>query len=98
MDRNIEVYDKKCIACGDCFNVCPTGAIELDGPNPIKLRIIVFIVENVLNNVNLMQLAHMMIISIVKTRIYIMQGLIYIIKDWVTFHFQMKMSGMCNLC
>lgn len=39
MDRNIEVYENKCIACGDCFNVCPTGAIELDGPNPIKINI-----------------------------------------------------------
>ena len=38
MDRNIEVYKNKCIACGDCFNVCPVGAIELDGPNPIKIN------------------------------------------------------------
>ena len=38
MDRNIEVYEKKCVACGDCFNVCPVGAIELDGPNPIKIN------------------------------------------------------------
>ena len=37
MDRNIEVYDKKCIACGECFNVCPVNAIELNGPNPIKI-------------------------------------------------------------
>ena len=28
MDRNIEVYDKKCIACGECYNVCPVNAIE----------------------------------------------------------------------
>ena len=38
MDRNIEVYENKCIACGDCFNVCPVGAIELNGPNPIKIK------------------------------------------------------------
>lgn len=38
MDRNIEVYENKCIACGDCFNVCPVGAIELNGPNPIKIN------------------------------------------------------------
>ena len=38
MDRNIEVYSKKCIACGDCFNVCPVGAIELNGPNPITIN------------------------------------------------------------
>lgn len=37
MDRNIEVYDKKCIACGDCYNVCPTGAIIQNGPNPIRI-------------------------------------------------------------
>lgn len=37
MDRNIEVYDKKCIACGECYNVCPVGAIELNGPNPITI-------------------------------------------------------------
>lgn len=38
MDRNIEVYENKCIACGDCFNVCPVGAIELNGPNPIQIK------------------------------------------------------------
>ena len=38
MDRNIEVYNKKCIACGECYNVCPTGAIELNGPNPISIN------------------------------------------------------------
>ena len=38
MDRNIEVYNNKCIACGDCYNVCPAGAIELNGPNPIKIN------------------------------------------------------------
>jgi energy-converting hydrogenase A subunit Q len=38
MDRNIEVYDKKCIACGECYNVCPVNAIEVDGPNPIKIN------------------------------------------------------------
>lgn len=38
MDRNIEVYESKCVACGDCFNVCPVEAIELDGPNPIKIN------------------------------------------------------------
>lgn len=38
MDRNIEVYENKCIACGDCFNVCPVEAIELNGPNPIKIN------------------------------------------------------------
>lgn len=38
MDRNIEVYENKCIACGDCFNVCPVGAIELNGPDPIKIN------------------------------------------------------------
>jgi energy-converting hydrogenase A subunit Q len=38
MDRNIEVYENKCVACGDCFNVCPVGAIELNGPNPIKIN------------------------------------------------------------
>lgn len=38
MDRNIEVYDKKCISCGECYNVCPVDAIDLDGPNPIKIN------------------------------------------------------------
>ena len=38
MDRNIEFYDKKCVACGECFNVCPVGAIVQDGPNPIKIN------------------------------------------------------------
>ena len=38
MDRNIEVYEKKCVACGECYNVCPVGAIEVDGPNPIKIN------------------------------------------------------------
>lgn len=38
MDRNIEVYGNKCIACGDCYNVCPTNAIEVNGPNPIKIN------------------------------------------------------------
>ena len=37
MDRNIEVYTNKCIACGDCYNVCPVGAINLNGPNPITI-------------------------------------------------------------
>lgn len=37
MDRNIEVYDNKCIACGECFNVCPVGAIKVNGPNPISI-------------------------------------------------------------
>ena len=38
MDRNIEVYNKKCIACGECYNVCPADAIELNGPNPISIN------------------------------------------------------------
>ncbi len=38
MDRNIEVYDKKCIACGECYNVCPVNAIETNGPNPITIN------------------------------------------------------------
>ena len=38
MDRNIEVYEKKCIACGECYNVCPVNAIEQNGPNPIKIN------------------------------------------------------------
>ena len=38
MDRNIEVYDKKCIACGECYNVCPVDAIELNGPDPITIN------------------------------------------------------------
>lgn len=38
MDRNIEVYDKKCISCGECYNVCPVNAIELNGPDPIKIN------------------------------------------------------------
>ena len=38
MDRNIEVYENKCVGCGDCFNVCPVEAIELNGPNPIKIN------------------------------------------------------------
>lgn len=38
MDRNIEVYSKKCIACGECYNVCPVDAIELNGPNPISIN------------------------------------------------------------
>ena len=38
MDRNIEVYENKCISCGDCLNVCPVSAIELNGPNPIKIN------------------------------------------------------------
>ena len=38
MDRNIEVYTKKCIACGECYNVCPVDAIELNGPNPISIN------------------------------------------------------------
>lgn len=37
MDRNIKIYNNKCIACGDCYNVCPVGAIELNGPNPISI-------------------------------------------------------------
>ena len=37
MDRNIGVYTNKCIACGDCYNVCPVGAINLNGPNPITI-------------------------------------------------------------
>ena len=38
MDRNIEVYPKKCMACGECYNVCPVGAIELNGPQPIVIN------------------------------------------------------------
>ena len=38
MDRNIEVYENKCIACGECLNVCPVGAIESNGPNPIRIK------------------------------------------------------------
>ena len=38
MDRNIEVYENKCIACGECVNVCPVDAIELNGPNPITIK------------------------------------------------------------
>ena len=38
MDRNIEVYSKKCIACGECYNVCPVEAIEINGPNPITIN------------------------------------------------------------
>ena len=38
MDRNIEVYNKKCIACGECYNVCPVNAIELNGPKPISIN------------------------------------------------------------
>ena len=38
MDRNIEVYSKKCIACGECYNVCPVEAIEVNGPNPITIN------------------------------------------------------------
>ena len=38
MDRNIEVYDKKCISCGECYNVCPVNTIELNGPDPIKIN------------------------------------------------------------
>ncbi|WP_292798920.1 4Fe-4S binding protein [Methanobrevibacter sp.] len=38
MDRNIEVYNKKCVACGECYNVCPVDAIELNGPDPITIN------------------------------------------------------------
>ena len=38
MDRNIEVYENKCVGCGECLNVCPVEAIELNGPNPIKIK------------------------------------------------------------
>ena len=38
MDRNIEVYENKCIACGECYNVCPVQAIEINGPNPISIN------------------------------------------------------------
>ena len=38
MDRNIEVYAKKCLACGECYNVCPVGAIEVNGPSPITIN------------------------------------------------------------
>ena len=38
MDRNIEVYENKCVACGECFNVCPVGAIEQNGPSPIVIN------------------------------------------------------------
>lgn len=37
-DRNIEVIDKRCIACGECKMVCPTKAIDLNAPNPIKIN------------------------------------------------------------
>ena len=38
MDRNIEVYENKCVACGECFNVCPVGAIEQNGSSPIVIN------------------------------------------------------------
>jgi len=37
INRGIEVFDKKCIACGECLNSCPTGAISLDAPKPIVI-------------------------------------------------------------
>ena len=37
INRGIEVFDNMCIACGECLNGCPTGAISLDAPKPIVI-------------------------------------------------------------
>lgn len=36
--RHVKVFDSKCIACGECLNVCPVSAIELNPPNPITIN------------------------------------------------------------
>lgn len=36
-NRDIEVIDNNCIACGECLNVCPVKAISLTPPNPIVI-------------------------------------------------------------
>ena len=33
----IEVVEDNCISCGLCMDVCPTGSIILEGPNPIRI-------------------------------------------------------------
>lgn len=38
INRDINVFENKCIACGECLNVCPTGAISLDAPKPIVIN------------------------------------------------------------
>lgn len=38
IDRQINVISKNCIACGECLNVCPTDAINLNAPNPIEIN------------------------------------------------------------
>lgn len=38
MNRQIKVIDKNCIACGECLNVCPTKAIDLNPPSPIEIN------------------------------------------------------------
>ncbi len=37
INRNIEVFGNKCIACGECLVDCPTNAISLEAPNPILI-------------------------------------------------------------
>ena len=37
INRNIEVFENKCIACGECLNDCPTGAISMEAPKPISI-------------------------------------------------------------
>ncbi len=38
MDRKIKVLENNCIACGECLNVCPTNAIDLNAPSPIEIN------------------------------------------------------------
>ena len=38
INRNIEVFENKCIACGECLIDCPTNAISLEAPNPIVIN------------------------------------------------------------
>lgn len=36
--RHIDVIDSKCIACGECLDSCPVGAIKSNSPNPIEIQ------------------------------------------------------------
>ncbi|MDR3063483.1 MAG: 4Fe-4S binding protein [Methanobrevibacter sp.] len=35
--RYINVFDEKCIGCGECVNLCPTEAIWIELPSPIHI-------------------------------------------------------------
>ena len=66
MDRNFEVYNKKCFAFGGCYNVCPVDAIELSDPNTKSINEYCAFDGKLLRNANFKLLGLMIIIILYK--------------------------------